>query len=197
MTHTSESLQAAFHYLFIDEVPELKRLARSIRSKSPRIVNIGAGSGTSTLAFLEARSDSQVIGIDLQLEDSPFGCLVAEKKVVEEAGYADRLVQIHGDSKKIGKERHEAPVDMVFIDGDHSFIGCAGDIVIWRRQIKRNGIMAIHDYHKADLFEHGEARPNSPAPKPWPGVDGAVDMLLRPHFKVVGHVESLIAFRMP
>lgn len=198
MKHTAETLQAAFHYLFPDEVPEIKRLVRTLKGR-PDVVNIGAGAGTSTLAILEAREDVHVYSIDKQLEDSPLGSLGGEMNVVKEAGHAARLTQMHGDSKKIGRAWFSEPrphVSMVFIDGDHSFEGCAGDIVCWVRNLKPGGILAVHDFQKIDLYPDG-ARDDAPAPRPWPGVDAAVHLFLYPNFPKVSHVDSLIAFKVP
>jgi predicted O-methyltransferase YrrM len=192
--HTAESLQRAFRYLFEDEVPELKRLAQLL-PPAPMVVNIGAGAGTSTLALLEARPDIMVISIDKQAEDSPLGCLSAERRVVQQAGMSDRLEQINQDSRKAGISWKDDLVDMVFIDGDHSLEGCAGDIVCWLRNLKPSGLMAVHDYRKIDLYE--EERKYAPHPTPWLGVDMAVDLLLVLNFKKVGHAESLICFRIP
>lgn len=196
MTHTAETLQQAFRYLFPDEVPELKRLVRNLK-KEPTVVNIGAGSGTSTLAMLEARPEVVVVSIDIQQEDSPLGSLAGELSVIAKAGLADRLTQVHDDSKSVGRGWPTDAVDLVFIDGDHSFEGCAGDIICWLRNLKPGGVMVVHDYHKVYLYSNGATRDDAPAPRPWPGVDAAVDLLLRPNFPLVSQVDSLIAFRVP
>jgi len=43
----------------------------------------------------------------------------------------------------------ENSLDMVFVDGDHSRIGCARDIDAWWRAIVPTGIFAGHDYDEA------------------------------------------------
>lgn len=40
----------------------------------------------------------------------------------------------------------EPPADLVFIDGDHSFIGCLSDILAYERFVKRGGRIGGHDY---------------------------------------------------
>lgn len=205
MAYSSESLQAAFKYLFIAEVPALKELARSL-PPNPIVVNIGAGSGTSGLAFMESRPDLFLYTIDIQKDNSPFGCLYAEEQVLKEAGLWDdsRNQQLWGDSQYVGRSWSEhmgeidhgysiESVDLVFIDGDHSYEGCAGDIEAWLPNIKSGGILAIHDYKKATLTYDEETCPH---PRPWPGVDRAVDELLVGKYPVVMHVQSLIAFRV-
>ena len=148
MSHTSESLQAAFKYLFPNEVPALKELARSLPI-NPVVINIGAGAGTSGLAFLESRPDLYLITIDIRAADSPLGCLAAEERVLKDAGlWGDRNRQIWSSSINAGWtwQYTDDKVDMVFIDGEHSYEDCKGDIEAWLPNIKPGGIIAIHNY---------------------------------------------------
>lgn len=197
---SSTDLRNAFHYLYEAELPFLKELANMLPD-NPVVVNIGAGAGTSGLAFMEARRDLTLVTIDITAESSPFGCLEAEEVELKKSGFweQDRNFQLHEDSKKAGMEWEEysehldldIPLDMVFVDGDHSYLGCRGDILAWLPHIKPGGIIAIHDYKKAELpVDYA----NSPHPKPWPGVDQAVDEYLLDKYMLVRRVDSLIAF---
>lgn len=203
MPHTSESLQASFGYLFVSEVQALKDLARSL-PPNPTVINIGSGAGTSSLALLESRPDLFLYCIDIQLEDSPFGCLVAEEKVLNEAGFNGRYYQVWGDSKNVGTtwvEQFAAAGKMlpdiwlVLIDGDHSYRGAKGDILAWLPNIKPGGIMAVHDYGKKKVYKNGPIE-GAPHPLPWPGVDRAVRKFLCSKYEIVMHVDTLIAFRV-
>lgn len=193
MTHTARSLQAAFGYLFEEEVHALEELVRSLPEYA-QVLQIGAGAGTSSLAILEARADVKLFTIDIENGDSPLGSLFAERKVVGDAGHIDRLTQIHGDSKSIAAHSRLMSFDMIFIDGDHSYEGCAGDINGWMPYLKSGGIMAIHDYNKADAYQHVNGK--APHPKIWDGVDRAVNELLVGRYEKVVLVRSLIAFRI-
>ena len=215
MPHTSESLQAAFRYLFISEVHALKQLARSLPA-NPVVVNLGAGAGTSGLAFMESRPDLKLWTIDIQREDSPFGCLEAEQRLINEAFpetilYSNnRYFQMQGDSKIVGlmwqrpksfdfmveawgHEKHQ--VDLVFIDGDHSYNGAKGDILAWLPNIKPGGIIAVHDYGKRKVYKDGPIE-GAPHPLPWPGVDRAVRKFLCPKYEIILQVATLVAFRI-
>ena len=183
-------------YLFHDEVNALQQLARSL-SPNPVVVNIGAGNGTSGLAFLQSRPDLFLWTIEKQRESSPFGCLEGEWAVFDKAGLwpCERYDFIHGDSQQAGVEWPHGIVDAVFIDGDHSFEGCSGDIAAWLPHIKAGGLLIVHDYHKAERYQRAVVG-KAPHPKPWAGVDRAVDQLLLKTYPVVLHVDTLIAFKI-
>lgn len=207
MPPTSLSLQASFGYLFVSEVVALKQLAQSLPA-NPVVVNIGAGAGTSGLAFMESRPDLKLFTIDIQYEDSPFGCLIAEKKVLQEAGFSfpfdNRYFQIQDDSInagltwqvwKVGGVGAYPLADMVFVDGDHSYRGAKGDILSWLPNVKPGGIMAVHDFNKREVYKDGPIE-GAPHPLPWPGVDRAVRKFLCPKYEIVLQVATLIAFRI-
>lgn len=198
----AENVRKSFKYLFPDELPALQKLAQSL-PPNPVVVNIGAGSGTSGLAFIESRPDLFLWTIDVENNDSPFGSLFSERSVFAEAGLAHlkdtRWFQIHSDSKNVGSALGSERVDLVFIDGDHSYRGAWGDIFIWKAKLKPGGILAVHDYQKERLFHEGDTTDflnDRPHPMPWPGVNQAVDELLVGKYEQVLFVDSLIAFRI-
>src|SRR3989304_852890 len=104
----SEAVRKALPYLFKDELPFLKSLPGMIDHSPCTVVNIGAGSGTSGLAFLECRDDLVLHTVDIQDADSPFGCLYAERQVVNAAGmghlWGVRWFQYHMDSKVLAAQ---------------------------------------------------------------------------------------------
>lgn len=181
---TSEQLRDAFKYLFPDELPALKRYAQMLPD-NPVVINIGAGAGTSGLAFMESRPDLILVTVDTHDADSPFGCLYAERQTMVEAGLGDagRWRQIHGDSKEVGRYwmdwPHALHVDLVFIDGDHSYEGCKGDIDAWVPNLKPGGYLLIHDYNKTEVIANMKYDPATmPRYRAWEGVNQAVDELM-------------------
>jgi predicted O-methyltransferase YrrM len=198
MSYTAHNVVDWTGYLFHGEVDALQEWARSL-PPSPVVVNIGAGNGTSGLAFLQARDDLSLTTIDVQLESSPFGCLEGEWAVFNLAGLwplpPERYAWIHGDSKEAGKKWKGGPVDLVFVDGDHSYEGCAGDIRAWLPNVKPGGLLVVHDYHKEERYAQ-PVEGTAPHPKPWHGVDQAVDELLIDRFEVFGRMDTAIAFRV-
>ena len=63
---TSEGLVEREGYLSLNELIALKDLANTL-PENPRVLNIGAGMGTSALALLEAREDVIVHSIDTKM----------------------------------------------------------------------------------------------------------------------------------
>lgn len=165
-------------YCYPWDVDLLKSLARRL-PPSPVIINIGAGFGTSALAFMEAREDAFVFSIDCQLCD-------IEAEHLQAAGMGDRyrVVRVLGASQEIGKH-WPGQADMIFVDGGHHFHGVYEDAVVWVPKVKPGGIIAFHDY--------GE--PVCPEVKP------AVDDILENNavgkrLTQIEHVGTLIAFEV-
>lgn len=183
MPQTAEGLSDWLGYLSRAEVAALKYLALLL-PRNPMVVNIGAGAGTSALAFLEARRDLRLCTIDIQEESSPLGCLEGELNALRDSGivFAHRYQQICGDSKRVAWIG--GPPDLVLVDGDHTYEGCKGDIEAWLPRLKPGGILALHDYRKPDEN------------KPHPGVDKAVDELLLDQYPLVVLADTLIAFQV-
>lgn len=174
----------AFGYLTHNEVDALKKLVKLL-PQNPTVVIIGVGSGTSSVAVLEARDDLHLISVDIRTE-SPFGGLQNELNAIELRGLNvwRRHEQILGDSKLVAKDFSKM-VDMVFIDGDHSYEGCSGDIKGWLPFIKPTGIIALDDYG-----------PNKNGAETWPAVRQSVDELLRPTLNEILMIDSIIAFEV-
>lgn len=213
----AQELTNAFGYLFGDEVDGLHQLANML-PENPLVINIGAGSGTSGMAFLESRNDLWLTTVDKRLEDSPLGSLGSELIALSATGldFLDRYMAINGDSKDVGKlwngDDKDSKIDLVFIDGDHRYDGCKGDMDAWLPHIKSGGILAFHDYDKIACY-YKACKNREPtqaerervlvvpklrrAIKPWPAVTYVVNEFMVGNYEQVLYVNSLIAFRKP
>lgn len=168
-----------YGYMTVDEVQELFFIARNIIRKSPVFVNIGAGSGTSSIAMSEANLNARVYSVDIS-PGGPLGGLEGERHVFEKFGL-NPPIQILGDSKDVGprwREICDEKINLLFIDDGHSHEDITNDITCWYDHVYVGGIIVFHDYGSND----------------WPAVKEVVDRLMEGSMKLV-HVDTLIAFR--
>lgn len=177
LSHFSNDKALAFGFMTQREVWLLRTIAHSL-DVPPKIVNIGAGAGTSGLAFVESRPDATVWTVDIS-EGGPLGGLQNERNAFEGTGLK-LPYQILDDSKHAGKVWKNGLVDIVCIDGDHSYEGCKGDIEAWISRVSADGWMLFHDYGR-DV---------------WPQVVAAVNDTLAPTaFVEVLTVDTLSAWK--
>lgn len=171
---TAEELADWQNYLTRGEVAFLKELAMEL-PKNPIIVNIGAGAGTSTISFLEAREDCTVISIDILTTESETTTNEHLRLLEIDAKDRERVIRIWGDSSTTGRNWPFGTVDMVFVDGDHVAEGIQRDIDAWLPLV--DGIIAFHDYTR----------------KHWPDVKRVVDKAMAGH-DAIGHIDTIKAF---
>lgn len=178
MTEHASDLRKAFGFLFSGELGLFQSIARSLPAGAV-FVNIGAGVGTSSLAVVEANQNIRAFTVDIS-EGGPHGGLENERNAFAPTGLA-LPTQILGDSKAVGKAWNGPAIDFLFIDGDHSYEGCKGDIDAWYPHIVPDGLIAIHDYER-DV---------------WPDVRRATDEAAAKYgWKFITHVETLIVYRV-
>lgn len=60
--------------------------------------------------------------------------------------FGDRSTIIRSTSKRASQEIKE-PLDMIFIDADHSYKSVKEDLGFWYDKVKENGIISGHDYN--------------------------------------------------
>lgn len=132
-------------------VPDLTYLAE-IASKSQTIVEIGSWKGRSTLAFA-CNTPGTVYAVDTwkgteqqgtELSQHEEGWLLEEFKL-NTAGL-DNIVICEGPSVEMAKVYAGPEIDVVFIDGYHTYEGVRDDILSWSPMLRPGGILCGHDY---------------------------------------------------
>ncbi len=137
--------------IFVEESAWLYRAARGQR----RIVEIGSYRGKSCvlLALGSADVGGHVIAIDPHRNlgshdriaygpDDHEAFLDATRRY----GVADRLTKQTMTSRE-GREVYDGePIDLLWIDGDHSYEGVKYDLSAWKGLVRAGGIVAVHDY---------------------------------------------------
>jgi hypothetical protein len=96
----------------------------------------------------------------------------------------DRREVLQSDSVTAARQTPDRSLDFVFVDADHSYAGCSGDLRAWHSKVRPGGFLCGHDYHAPDY--------------PTWGVKRAVDEFARDHSLTVELGEDDTWFiRMP
>jgi predicted O-methyltransferase YrrM len=132
---------------------ELKFLAEKAENAS-NVVEIGSWKGRSTKVLLEA-SEGFVHAIDhfkgtSEVGDGWSGFLAEEQDIYEEfmknvGDYANLRVHKMGSADAV-ELFSDNSLDLVFIDGDHTYDGIIADIDNYLPKVKSGGTICGHDY---------------------------------------------------
>lgn len=108
-------------------VPEVQKLRAG-----QAYLEVGVDKGKSlSIARMVAKQSVDVFGVDLR--DSPN---------------VKGTTFLQGDSKEVAdtwKSVHGGEIDVIFIDGDHTYEGCKADIDAWFPLMSADGVMLFHD----------------------------------------------------
>lgn len=134
----------------------------------PRVVQLGAGSGTMGLAVLGARRDAVLWSFDIDAQalnwerqvflNTNVGLLHQASAGHWELRYTPRVK----DSAQAGYDWDGRPVDLLIVDADHSYDAVLKDVQAWHPHAS---LIFVHDYD------------GTKAPQQYPGVRKACDQL--------------------
>lgn len=79
-----------------------------------------------------------------------FGKTIKEIFQKRVFAYKGKYKMIELDSEKASKRFLPETLDMVFLDGDHSYKGVKKDIECWYPKLKMGGILCGHDYGRKE-----------------------------------------------
>ena len=117
------------------------------------VIEIGTYEGNSLVALLRGLAHHEEAHIwSIDLSDR-----VEADDLVRRAGLsADRYTRIVRDSAGVAAEWDRGPVDLVYVDGDHSQEGVESDIEVWGPHVKPGGLMVFDDYQTPNY--HGSTQ---------------------------------------
>ena len=135
------------------EIRTLMNLTHQMKAQT--VVEIGGYKGGSL--FLLAQSSavpSTIISIDIAYT------LLQRLAYKLFAKPGQRIKCIAGDSKKQVRRVQRAlagrKIDLLFIDGDHSFLGVVSDYALYSPLVKPGGVIAFHDIHPDYRMRYGK-----------------------------------------
>jgi ubiquinone/menaquinone biosynthesis C-methylase UbiE len=113
----------AFHVL-----PELDK---------PRILDVGCGSGVPTME-LASLSNGQIVGLDINQ-------LLLDRltRKIEKAGLSDRIKTLKCSMRDM--DFPDGSFDIIWAEGSISIIGFKKGLEEWRRFLRPNGFLVVHD----------------------------------------------------
>lgn len=102
-------------------------------------VMIGAGPGVLGLALKEQAPDKLIDFTIIDISTTKYAI-----HYLNEAGYTAK--SFVGDSYGVGRIFWSEPIDILIVDGDHSYEGVSRDIEAWLPHMKPDGLIFFHDY---------------------------------------------------
>ncbi|HSC35891.1 MAG TPA: class I SAM-dependent methyltransferase [Thermodesulfobacteriota bacterium] len=129
------------------------------------IVEIGSFIGYSSICFAQAMEDNNqkegiVYGIDL-FQPHPKNPLFLKQDIdnplqlagenSKKAGLGHRIVFMKGSSHELAKDLLSKIdlIDILFIDGDHTYNGVLRDYNLYHAKVRKNGLIIFHDIYPA------------------------------------------------
>jgi predicted O-methyltransferase YrrM len=143
---SSNQLSHGVASLQIDEAALLYRLARD--AESGPFAEIGRFKGGSTLIFAAALpAGAELWSYDLHVAlrtDMPGAELDAELlQALKRYGLEGKVHLLVADSRTV--EPPSAPLELLFVDGDHSYDGAKADFRRWGAFVRPGGHLLFHD----------------------------------------------------
>ena len=153
-------------WLHDKEASELFKLASWVPEENAVCCEIGSWLGKSSIILgsaLRYKKNPKLYCIDPfdLLSDEPWHkeCFqeqagptnLTRKQVVSDmikSNGLDNIVQLVEDFSENYIKAFDQPIDLLFIDADHSYEGVSRDYKNWAPLVKSGGFIAFHDYHK-------------------------------------------------
>jgi predicted O-methyltransferase YrrM len=131
------------------EITELCKIIRELNPK--KIVEIGSKSGGTLFLFARVANAERIISIDLPSGTFGGGYSYWKIPFLKSLGKRSVIQLIRADSHKAETLRKlksllkGSKVDLLFIDGDHTYQGVKQDFQLYSSLVRKGGIVAFHD----------------------------------------------------
>ncbi len=145
----------------VSEITKFLEIAKKIEPKN--VLEVGTAHGGNLFLLTKIAHDGgKIISIDLPGGEFGGGYFARKKRLYNNfVTGAQKMFLIRGDShsqnslnevvKNLGGEK----VDVLFIDGDHTYNGVKSDFEMYSPLVRPGGIIAMHDIGKTPSSEYG------------------------------------------
>jgi predicted O-methyltransferase YrrM len=126
--------------------PELlETLYCYVRSTSPHtVVEIGTYRGTSACVLATAL-ERNGYGHLYTIDNDVSGTVRAVRDRLRAWSLQERVTLLQKNSSEAFADWGRAKIDLLYIDGGHSFLDTCLDFALWCRYIPRTGLIVVHD----------------------------------------------------
>jgi len=133
---------------------ELAQFLERVRQRAPRlVVEIGTARGGMLYCFSQlAARDATLISIDLPGAPNCGGQTRTEREVFATFGPLTQTFHFIPEDSHLPSTRTQLEallagrrIDLLFIDGDHSYEGCLADFEMYHPFVAPDGLIAFHD----------------------------------------------------
>lgn len=119
--------------------------------EKPTILEIGTFRGLSAVLMAQQRKDCFIITIDphIGIKD----CSLSSTEEIARANFKRFKVESQINHQKISSQEFKliGEIDMLFIDGEHSFAGVSHDYYKFQKYVKKGGYIVFHDYEFPEI----------------------------------------------
>jgi predicted O-methyltransferase YrrM len=145
--------QSVIRHGAIQHVEELTEFARMLRVRPPRtVLEIGTAQGGMFWLFCRISApDAMLVSLDLPPDDRHSGGLrisidIQSMKQPNQTVHEVRMNSHDARAREsVGKLVGERSLDLLFIDGDHTYDGVCRDYEMYRSLVRPGGLIAFHD----------------------------------------------------
>jgi len=137
-----------FHNL-MQKKTEIKALLEFMAPRAPKtILEIGTCGGGTLYLFNTVFNPDLIISVDLP--SGPFGGGYSEQRIALYESWGN-VKLIRDDSHKpetyikVKELLSDRKLDMLFIDGDHTYDGVKEDFRMYKEFVKKEGVIVFHD----------------------------------------------------
>lgn len=124
--------------LMVGEASSLYSTVRGFEG-TPRVVEIGRYRGGTALLLAAAGGDVLSIDIDEGLRESDESLCSALSRL----GLEGKVELVFADSSTLPIQA--GSIDLVFVDGNHTYEGVSRDVAHWVPALRHGGILLLHD----------------------------------------------------
>jgi cephalosporin hydroxylase len=145
---------------------ELQALVGLVRRRRPSvIVELGTHRGGTLVCWAAvARATAHIVSIDMICQLTGLGARDEDlSRVRQRLGPSQTLTAIDGDSHapetlaRLREALAGAPIDVLWIDADHSYDGVKQDLEMYAPLVRPGGIVALHDVHGSSACPRSQA----------------------------------------